>query len=173
MGRPCCLPLRLQMAEASCSPRPCLQAACPERDGLPGPSGQPQTSGHMPAQPPPQQVSLARASRASQSLDSDESSGAPWESGPSLQQAAPHTLPREQPGLWPGRCQPRHPLHRHRGQRLSHWLPPHGHVPHARAQDARLPGTVLTAHVTGVGQSEDYPCALGDTGRQRPRDQSE
>ena len=45
-------PIQVPILEASDRPCPCLQAACPEREGLPGPRrGSPQTSGHIP--PPP------------------------------------------------------------------------------------------------------------------------
>lgn len=52
-------PAQVPILEASQNPCPCLQAACPEREGLPGPRrGSPQTSGHIP--PPP--ASCSRSS---------------------------------------------------------------------------------------------------------------
>ena len=52
-------PAQVPIPEASQNPCPCLQAACPEREGLPGPRrGSPQPSGHIP--PPP--ASCSRSS---------------------------------------------------------------------------------------------------------------
>ena len=52
-------PAQVPIPEASQNPCPCLQAACPEREGLPGPRrGSSQTSGHIP--PPP--ASCSRSS---------------------------------------------------------------------------------------------------------------